>query len=85
MAETTAQQGHVLSDKIAEVVLSDGRVCEVFPVKLWNVSLAIDEDPYKQLSKLMSLSTLLDGEVASAQTFFEMYVMDIERIAKYIK
>ena len=78
-------KNHRPEDCIARVSLSDGRVCEIFPLKLWNLSVAADEDMYKQMSKLLSLCTLLDGEVANAQTYYEMYMRDIESITKYVQ
>lgn len=83
--EQVSRESISQSGKIAELVLSDGRFCAVYPSRLWHLSAAADPDPYKQFAKMVCLSVLIDDEVVNAQEVFQMTIRDVNLIANHMQ
>lgn len=84
-ATLSARDAIAQSGKIAEVVLSDGRFCEIYPTRLWHYSVAQDPDPNKQFAKFACLAVLIDDKVVSAQDIYTMPMRDAMLIQKHMQ
>ncbi len=65
---------------LTSVVLSDGRVCDIYPHLLWHGSLIQSSDQYQMVAKLLSLTCLVEGKARAAQYYYELPVRDVDKI-----
>lgn len=75
------QQELVQSDKVAEVVLSDGRFVSIYRIKIKHLIMAADSKAALQTCKLMSLVTTIDDKPFELEDVFELRLGDYQKIS----
>jgi hypothetical protein len=81
----TASPALALLDEHAKIRLSDGRVCKVYPLRLWHVIQATSPTPGLTLAKLITLVTLIDDKPVTLEEAIKLTVRDVNWIASKIK
>jgi hypothetical protein len=81
----TALQGRVLSDKIAEVVLPDGKFAEIYKVKTFHHAIASHPNQIIYTAGLAAQVVVIDGKQYDVEHYLAMDFEYFVEVMKHIK
>lgn len=82
--QTSAQQVHVQSDKIDEIILSDGRFATIYKVKVAHVVVCQDLSDLISMAKLVTMCVKIDSESIKVQDVLNMEIRDFNEICNQL-